>query len=73
MKPNNNAKLKLNKHSISQLTKAEQQNVKAGYAEEDAAWTTSIKKCTGFLCCGPTETCTWTGTITATIWTILTF
>lgn len=74
MKPNTkNEKLTLNKQSISKLTDAEQIVVRAGEAasEDEAAWTTSIGHCTGILCCGPSQTCTWTGTIISATITII--
>jgi hypothetical protein len=63
MKPNKpTKKLQLNKQAVSNLSKPEMQNIQAG-----DAWTTSIGHCSGFTCCGASQTCTWVTTITTTI------
>jgi hypothetical protein len=49
------SKLQLKKQAVSNLSSAELSTVKGGLAEPQ--WTTSIGKCTGFLCCGPSQTC----------------
>lgn len=68
MKPNQNkSKLQLKKKAVSNLSNADLNSIKGG-AEE--AWTTSIGKCTGILCCGETQTCT-TMLCTVSICTIL--
>jgi hypothetical protein len=70
MKPNQKqSKLQLKKQAVSNLSNAELKNINGG-GEEGAQWTTSIGKCTGFLCCGPSQTCT-TSIIQTTI-TIIT-
>jgi hypothetical protein len=65
MKPNQtNLKLKLNKQSVSNLSKTDMQMIKAG---EEAAFTTSVGSCSGFTCCGASQTCTIIQTIIGTI------
>lgn len=55
MKPNPvKGKLQLKKQAVSNLTNAELSIVKGGVQE---AWTTSIGKCTGFMCCTASQTC----------------
>lgn len=67
MKPiQNHKKLKLSKHTVSNLTNSEQARLIAGGAEE-AVVTTSFGKCTGFTCCDPTESITITITVATQI------
>ena len=65
MKPNQtNLKLKLNKQSVSHLSKADLQKINGG---EEAALTTSAFGCSGFTCCNASSTCTIVQTIIQTI------
>lgn len=59
----NNGKLQLKKQAIANLSKPEQTMINGG-KEDAAAWTTSIGKCSGFMCCGHTDTCTWVQEVT---------
>ncbi len=66
MKPNQtNLKLKLNKQSVSNLSKADMQKINGGV--EEAALTTSAFGCSGFTCCNASQTCTIVQTIIQTI------
>lgn len=57
MKPNQNSKgkLQLKKQAISNLTNAELDVLKGGYANADVS--TSYTSCTGRACCGASQAC----------------
>ena len=71
MKPNQTnlkSKLKLNKQSVSNLSKADMQKINGG---DEAAATTSFGSCSGWTCCPASQTCPiWTITIPIIVATI---
>ncbi|MGG9963926.1 class I lanthipeptide [Ferruginibacter sp. SUN106] len=68
MEPNQTkSKLQLKKQAVSNLSNADLNTIKGGAQE---AWTTSIGNCTGFACCGETQTCT-TALCTVSLCTII--